>query len=77
MNGTPSQPRSGPATAPGKKLPPVRMGDRSDGVRTQKAHVEEKHKAEAKIRTRIYRDILALLVLAARLTMALSAPEER
>lgn len=77
MNGTPSQPRSGQATAPGKKLPPVRMGNRSDGVRTQKAHVEEKHKAEAKIRTRIYRDILALLELAERLTMDLSAHEDR
>ena len=70
MNGTPSQPRSGPATAPGKKLPPVRMGDRSDGVRTQKAHVEEKHKAEAKIRT--YAQALAdLLPRIAPLDLAL------
>ena len=77
MNGAPSQPLPGPKAKPGASLPPIRMGDRSDAVRKQKAHVEEKHKADAKIRIRIYRDILALLDLAERLTMDLSAHEDR
>lgn len=77
MNGAPSQPFPGPKAKPDVKLPPIRMGDRSDTVRKQKNHVEEKHKADAKIRTRIYRDVLALLDLAERLTMDLSAHEDR
>lgn len=66
-----------PAKPPPKEIPPVRMGDRSDLVRKQKAKVEEKHKAEAKIRVRIYQDILALLDIAERLTLDLSSHEDR
>ena len=78
MNGPPLRmPPPPPPKPPAKEIPPVRMGDRSDLVRQQKAKAEEKHKADAKIRTRIYQDILALLDLAERLTMDLSAHEDR
>lgn len=60
-----------------KKLPPVRMGDQTDNARSVKAKVEAQHKAEAKIRTRIYQDILALLDIAERLTLDLSRHEDR
>ena len=53
------------------------MGDRSDLARKEKAKAEEKHVAEAKIRTRIYQDILALLDIAERLTLDLSRHEDR
>ena len=53
------------------------MGDRSDLIRKEKAKAEEKHVAEAKIRTRIYQDILTLLDLAERLTLDLSCHEDR
>ena len=53
------------------------MGDRSDLARNKKAKAEEKHEAEAKIRTRIYQDILTLLDLAERLTQDLSCHEDR
>ena len=62
---------------PSKKLPPIRMGDRSDLARKEMAKAEEKHVAEAKIRTRIYQDILALLDLSERLTLDLSSHEDR
>lgn len=62
---------------PAPQSPPIRMGDRSDLVRKQKAQVEEKHKAEAKIRVRIYQDILALLDIAERLTLDLSSHQDR
>jgi hypothetical protein len=62
---------------PPRKLPPIRMGDRSDQVRSNKAQAAEKHQAEAKIRTRIYQDILALLDIAERLTLDLSSHEDR
>ncbi len=62
---------------PPKKLPPVRMGDRTDHVRSEKAKAEAQQKAEAKIRTRIYQDILALLDIAERLTLDLSRQEDR
>ena len=62
---------------PPKEPPPLRMGDRSDQVRQHKAKIEEKHQAEAKIRTRIYQDILALLDIAERLTLDLSSQEDR
>ena len=77
MNGASSNPLPATQAKVGKKLPPVRMGGRTDMARKQKAHAEEKHEAKAKIRTRIYRDILALLDLAERLTMDLSAHEDR
>lgn len=62
---------------PPKEPPPLRMGDRSDQVRQHKAKAEEQHQAEAKIRTRIYQDILALLDIAERLTLDLSSQEDR
>jgi hypothetical protein len=62
---------------PPKKLPPVRMGDRSDAVRQNKVRAAEQHRVEAKIRTQIYRDILVLLDIADRLTVDLSAHEDR
>lgn len=77
MQRTPSNsPPTGPAK-PSKALPPIRMGDRSDWVRKEKAKAEEKHVAESKIRTRIYQDILTLLDLAERLTLDLSCHEDR
>ena len=77
MQRTPSNsPPTGPAK-PSKALPPIRMGDRSDWVRKEKAKAEEKHVAESKIRTRIYQDILTLLDLAERLTQDLSCHEDR
>ncbi|NCA83712.1 MAG: hypothetical protein EOM72_13405, partial [Opitutae bacterium] len=39
--------------------------------------MEEKHKAEAKIRVRIYQDILALLDIAERLALDLSSQGDR
>ena len=63
--------------SPPKETPPIRMGDRSDRVRKEKVQVEEKHKAEAKIRTRIYQDILALLDIAERLALDLSSHGDR
>lgn len=78
MKGPPLRmPPPPPPKPPAKEIPPVRMGDRSDLVRQQKAKVEEKHKAEAKIRTRIYQDILALLDIAERLTLDLSSHDDR
>lgn len=77
MKGPPLRMPPPPPKPPAKEIPPVRMGDRSDLVRQQKAKVEEKHKAEAKIRTRIYQDILALLDIAERLTLDLSGHEDR
>ena len=62
---------------PPKKLPPVRMGGHTDHVRAEKAKAEAQHQAEAKIRTRIYQDILALLDIAERLTLDLSRHEDR
>ena len=62
--------------SPGK-IPPIRMGDRSDLAREHKAQAEAKHKAEAKIRTRIYQDILALQDIAERLTLDLSCHQDR
>lgn len=62
---------------PPRKLPPVRMGDRSDQVRRHQAAAAVQHQAEHRIRTRIYQDILALLDLAERLTLDLSAHEDR
>lgn len=53
------------------------MGGHSDRARNEKAKAEEKHEAEAKIRTRIYQDILTLLDLAERLTLDLSCHEDR
>ena len=53
------------------------MGNRSDLARQQKTQLEEKHKAEAKIRVRIYQDLLALLDIAERLTVELSSHQDR
>lgn len=62
---------------PAPELPPIRMDARSDRVRKQKAQAEEKHQTEAKIRVRIYRDVLALLDIAERLTLDLSSQVDR
>jgi hypothetical protein len=62
---------------PPRDPPPIRMGNRSDLVRRQKATAEAKHKAEARVRTRIYQDILALQDIAERLTLDLSCHEDR
>ena len=77
MNGPPPHGSKIVTPPPPKNLPPVHMGDRADLVRKQKAQAVEKHKAEAKIRTRIYQDILALLDIAERLTLDLSCHEDR
>lgn len=77
MNELTPKSQPGSKAKPGAKLPPVRMGDRSDMVRKHKAQLAEKQQADAKIRARIYHDILALLDLAERLTLDLSAHEDR
>ena len=62
---------------PPKKLPPIRMGNRSDLVRSQRIQLEAQHQAESKTRVRIYQDVLALLDIAERLTLDLSSHEDR
>ena len=62
---------------PVSSIPPIRMGDRSDLVRKQKAKAEAQQKTEAKIRTRIYQDILTLLDIADRLTLDFSGQVDR
>ena len=65
-------------TAPAQpKLPPIRMGDRSDQVRKEKTLTVERNKTVAKFRTKVYQDILALLDIADRLTLDLSRHEDR
>jgi len=66
-----------PAKKPPKTVPPIRMGDGTDGVRKKKAEEEDQHKVASKVRTRIYQDILALLDIADRLTQDLSSQEDR
>jgi biotin transport system ATP-binding protein len=46
MQRKPSDSPSAGSAQPAKKLPPIRMGDRSDLVRKEKAKAEEKHVAE-------------------------------
>jgi hypothetical protein len=53
---------------PSKALPPLRLGGKADEVRQKKALAEKQQQAEARIRVRIYRDLLALLDIAERLT---------
>ena len=77
MKGPGSPSKTVITTQPQKKLPPVRMGDRSDQVRADKEKIAAQHKAEAKIRIRIYQDILTLLDIADRLTLDLSRHEDR
>jgi len=66
-----------PAKKLPKTVPPIRMGDRTDGVRKEKATEEDQQKVASKVRTRIYRQILALLDIADRLTLDVSSKEDR
>jgi len=66
-----------PAKKLPKAVPPIRMRDGTDGVRKKKAHEEDQQKVASKVRTRIYRQILALLDIADRLTLDVSSKEDR
>ena len=77
MNGSPLHNVPPAKPKPSKDLPPIRMGDRTDQLRERKAQTAEKHKTEAKVRNRIYQDLLALLDIAERLNLDLSGHEDR
>lgn len=62
---------------PNPKLPPLRMGDRSDQQRKQKAADQERLKTDSAFRTKIYQDLILLLDIADRLTLDLSRHEDR
>ncbi len=62
---------------PPQKLPPIRMGDRSDRVRKQKAKTQERNQTVGEFRVNVYQDLIALLDIAERLTLDLSRHEDR
>lgn len=62
---------------PKKELPQLRLGGSVDAQRQKKAQAQSARKSEAKIRIQIYRDLLALLDIAERLTMDLSGHQDR
>lgn len=74
-----SQPpqRSIKISRPVKTTPALRLGPKADQARQKKAEAQEKQAAEARIRVQIYRDLLALLDIAERLTMDLSSHQDR
>lgn len=77
MKGPPPQSNVMVKGKPSKALPPLRLGGKADEVRQKKAQAEKKQQAEARIRVRIYRDLLALLDIAERLTLDLSGHQDR
>ena len=77
MKGSPTQSTVMVKGTPSKALPPLRLGGTADVVRRKKAQVEKQQQAEARIRVRIYRDLLALLDIADRLTLDLSGHQDR
>ncbi|MDD2520809.1 MAG: hypothetical protein PHR34_07650 [Kiritimatiellae bacterium] len=77
MKGPPPQSAVVVTGKPSRKLPPLRLGGTADAVRRKKNQAEKQHKAEARIRVRIYRDLLALLDIAERLTLDLSGHRDR
>lgn len=77
MQGKPPPSKRIVKSKPKRKMPPIRMGDYTDQVRKKKAQTQARHKTEARVRTRIYQDILALLDIANRLTLDFSAMEDR
>jgi len=63
-------------TKPAKTIPSIRMGNGTDSIRQKKAKAKAKHLVAAKVRVRMYRNILALLDIAERLTLDLSSQED-
>jgi len=77
MKGPPPQSTVIVKGKPPRELPPLRLGGKADAVRQKKVQAEKQQQAEARIRVRIYRDLLALLDIAERLTLDLSGHQDR
>ncbi len=60
-----------------KTIPAIRMGNGSDSVRKKKAKDKAEQVVASKVRTRMYRNILALLDISDRLTLDMSSQEDR